>query len=115
MCLGIPGQIVAIVDAQRQLATVDVGGVRFDMKVDARGVHVAIGDRAGVRYGLRTDDGFSLVVGLATAGEGGKPRDIRIAGGAPGMASRASRAAAIRSAPSSTLPATPSAAAASTA
>jgi hydrogenase maturation protein HypF len=33
MCLGIPGQIVAIVDAQRQLATVDVGGVRRTINV----------------------------------------------------------------------------------
>ena len=28
MCLGIPGQIVEIVDADRKLATVDVAGVR---------------------------------------------------------------------------------------
>ncbi len=33
MCLGIPGQIVAIVDAQRQLALVDVGGVRRTVNV----------------------------------------------------------------------------------
>jgi hydrogenase expression/formation protein HypC len=33
MCLGIPGQIVAIVDATRQLATVDVGGVRRTINV----------------------------------------------------------------------------------
>lgn len=28
MCLGIPGQVVGIVDAQQHLATVDVNGVR---------------------------------------------------------------------------------------
>ena len=33
MCLGIPGQIVAIVDAARQLAMVDVGGVRRTVNV----------------------------------------------------------------------------------
>lgn len=33
MCLGIPGQIVAISDAQRQLAIVDVAGVRRSVNV----------------------------------------------------------------------------------
>ncbi len=33
MCLGIPGQIVAISDAQRNLALVDVGGVRRTVNV----------------------------------------------------------------------------------
>jgi hydrogenase expression/formation protein HypC len=33
MCLGIPGQIVAIVDASRHLAMVDVGGVRRTVNV----------------------------------------------------------------------------------
>jgi hydrogenase expression/formation protein HypC len=33
MCLGIPGQIVEIVDAERKLATVDVGGVRREINM----------------------------------------------------------------------------------
>lgn len=33
MCLGIPGQIVAIADAQRKLATVEISGVRRDVCV----------------------------------------------------------------------------------
>eukprot|EP01037_Dinobryon_pediforme_P021371 gene21371-22220_t len=33
MCLGIPGQIVAIVDRERSLATVDVAGVRREINV----------------------------------------------------------------------------------
>ncbi len=33
MCLGIPGRIVAIVDANAMLATVDVSGVRRDVDV----------------------------------------------------------------------------------
>lgn len=33
MCLGIPGQIVAISDASRHLALVDVGGVRRTVNV----------------------------------------------------------------------------------
>lgn len=33
MCLGIPGQIVAINDEQQKLATVDVGGVRRTVNI----------------------------------------------------------------------------------
>ncbi|MCX7890275.1 MAG: HypC/HybG/HupF family hydrogenase formation chaperone [Rhodobacteraceae bacterium] len=33
MCLGIPGRIVAIVDAERMLATADIAGVRRDINV----------------------------------------------------------------------------------
>ena len=33
MCLGIPGQIVAITDASRGLATVDVAGVKREISV----------------------------------------------------------------------------------
>ena len=43
MCLGVPGQIVEIVDRERKLATVDVAGVK-------RTVNIAciIGDRPAV-------------------------------------------------------------------
>ena len=34
MCLGIPGEIVRITDAETSLATVDVGGVRRVVNVD---------------------------------------------------------------------------------
>jgi hydrogenase expression/formation protein HypC len=34
MCLGIPGQVVEITDADRQLAIVDVGGVRREVSLE---------------------------------------------------------------------------------
>lgn len=33
MCLGIPGQVVNITDAERQLAMVDVGGVQREVNL----------------------------------------------------------------------------------
>ncbi|MGQ9872156.1 HypC/HybG/HupF family hydrogenase formation chaperone [Leptodesmis sp.] len=33
MCLGIPGQIIAITDIERQLAIVDVGGVKRQINI----------------------------------------------------------------------------------
>jgi hydrogenase expression/formation protein HypC len=33
MCLAVPGKIVAIVDAERQLAQVDIGGVRREVNL----------------------------------------------------------------------------------
>ena len=33
MCLGIPGQIIAIVDANNLIAKVDVGGVKRDVNI----------------------------------------------------------------------------------
>lgn len=33
MCLGIPGQIIAITDAARQMATAEVSGVRREVSV----------------------------------------------------------------------------------
>jgi hydrogenase expression/formation protein HypC len=33
MCLGIPGQVVSITDAERQLALVDVGGVQREVNL----------------------------------------------------------------------------------
>ena len=57
MCLGIPGQIVAIVDAQRQLATVDVGGVRRTINVafivdDEHPVEACLGEWVLVHIGF---------------------------------------------------------------
>ncbi|MDA0373660.1 MAG: HypC/HybG/HupF family hydrogenase formation chaperone [Planctomycetota bacterium] len=34
MCLGIPGQVIEITDAARNLASVDVGGVRREVNMD---------------------------------------------------------------------------------
>ncbi|MEQ1565161.1 MAG: HypC/HybG/HupF family hydrogenase formation chaperone [Myxococcota bacterium] len=33
MCLGVPGQVVEIVDAERRLGIVDVGGVRREINL----------------------------------------------------------------------------------
>ncbi len=33
MCLAVPGKIVAIADAERQLAQVDIGGVRREVNL----------------------------------------------------------------------------------
>lgn len=57
MCLGIPGQIVAIVDAQRQLALVDVGGARRTVNVafivdDTHPVHACLGEWVLVHVGF---------------------------------------------------------------
>jgi hydrogenase expression/formation protein HypC len=45
MCVGIPGQIVAIVDAGTDTATVEIGGIRRDVNIscvlDADRDHVA--------------------------------------------------------------------------
>ena len=57
MCLGIPGQIVAIVDAQRQLALVDVGGVGRTVNVafivdEAHPVDACLGEWVLVHVGF---------------------------------------------------------------
>jgi hydrogenase expression/formation protein HypC len=56
MCLGIPGQIVAITDAQRKLASVDVGGVKREINiacvVDERPIEANIGDWVLVHVGF---------------------------------------------------------------
>jgi len=57
MCLGIPGQIVAIVDAQRQLALVDVGGARRTVNVafivdDTHRVDACLGEWVLVHVGF---------------------------------------------------------------
>jgi hydrogenase expression/formation protein HypC len=57
MCLGIPGQIVEIVDAAQRMATVSVGGVRRNVSVafivDAeRPVESCVGDWVLVHVGF---------------------------------------------------------------
>jgi hydrogenase expression/formation protein HypC len=56
MCLGIPGRIVAIVDARRKLALVDVSGVRREINIACiigeRAVDDCIGDWVLVHVGF---------------------------------------------------------------
>ena len=57
MCLGIPGQIVAIQDPAQQLATVDIGGVRRSVNiaciVDAtHPIETCVGDWVLVHVGF---------------------------------------------------------------
>ncbi len=51
MCLAIPGQVVAITDLERQLATVDVAGVRRNVNV-AMLDHVTPGDWVLIHVGF---------------------------------------------------------------
>jgi hydrogenase expression/formation protein HypC len=56
MCLGIPGQIVAITDRSRKLATVDVCGVRREVNIacilDGRDADACIGDWVLIHVGF---------------------------------------------------------------
>jgi len=57
MCLGIPGRIVKIDDAERKLATVDVSGVRRQINIacivdDAHPVERCVGDWVLVHVGF---------------------------------------------------------------
>jgi hydrogenase expression/formation protein HypC len=57
MCLGIPGQIVGITNAERKLALVDVAGVRREINVtcivdDAHPVESCIGDWVLIHVGF---------------------------------------------------------------
>ncbi len=57
MCLGIPGQIVAIEDAAKKLATVDVSGVQRRVNIacivdDAHPVEACVGDWVLVHVGF---------------------------------------------------------------
>lgn len=56
MCLGIPGQVVDIVDAEQHLATVDVSGVRRKISV-----------RLLAEEGLQVGDWVLVHVGFAMA------------------------------------------------
>ena len=56
MCLGIPGQIVSIIDAAEAVAMVDVGGVRRPVNItfvlDGRPAEACIGDWVLVHVGF---------------------------------------------------------------
>ena len=57
MCLGIPGQVVAIVDAERKLATIDMAGVQRQVNLacvidDTHPVSACVGDWVLVHVGF---------------------------------------------------------------
>ncbi len=57
MCLGIPGQIVDVVDAEKKLATVDVSGVKRVVNIacvvdDTHSVDACVGDWVLVHVGF---------------------------------------------------------------
>jgi hydrogenase expression/formation protein HypC len=57
MCLGLPGQIVEIVDARRKLAKVDVAGVKRTVNIacivdEARPVEACVGEWVLVHVGF---------------------------------------------------------------
>ena len=57
MCLGIPGQIVEIVDVQKKLAKVDVSGVRRQVNIacivnEEHSVESCVGDGVLVHVGF---------------------------------------------------------------
>ena len=57
MCLGIPGRIVKIDDAERKLATVDVSGVKRQINIacivdDAHPIAACVGDWVLVHVGF---------------------------------------------------------------
>lgn len=57
MCLGIPGQIVSVKDAEHQLAVVDVSGIQRDVNMacvltDGRTIEDCIGDWVLVHVGF---------------------------------------------------------------
>jgi hydrogenase expression/formation protein HypC len=56
MCLGIPGQVIELVDAEQYLATVEVSGVRRIISV-----------RLLADHGLETGDWVLVHVGFAMA------------------------------------------------
>ena len=64
MCLAIPGQVIELVDEERRLAKVDVGGVRRNVNialVDAGGV--SVGDWVLIHVGFalsKVDEGEAL-------------------------------------------------------
>ena len=53
MCLAIPGKIVEIVDEEKQLAKVEVGGVRRNVNIGLLDRHeIAIGDYVLIHVGF---------------------------------------------------------------
>ena len=71
MCLGIPGQIVAITNAERQAAMADISGVRREVNVacilEASGTEALIGRWALIHAGF--------AMALIDAGEAARTLD----------------------------------------
>lgn len=57
MCLAIPGQILEVVDSERQLAKVDVAGVRRNVNIGLLGVD---GDSVGAGDWVLIHVGFAI-------------------------------------------------------
>lgn len=55
MCLGIPAQVVEVVDAERRLAKVDIGGVRRVVSVALLDGGATPGDWVVVHVGFALD------------------------------------------------------------
>jgi hydrogenase expression/formation protein HypC len=78
MCLGIPGQIVAIVDADEALALVEIGGVRRPVNIafvsDDRPAEASVGEWVLVHVGfalsrIDADEAARTLALLAELGE----------------------------------------------
>jgi hydrogenase expression/formation protein HypC len=78
MCLGIPGQIVAIVNAEEALAIVEIGGVRRPVNiafvVDGRPAEASLGEWVLVHVGfamsrIDPDEAARTLALLAELGE----------------------------------------------
>jgi len=57
MCLGIPGKIIEIVDADRAIAKAEVGGVRRNVSIqllEDQSSSVQVGDWVLIHVGLRS-------------------------------------------------------------
>lgn len=57
MCLGIPGQVVAVTDASRKMARVDIGGVQREVSLecvvdDEHPLEACVGDWVLVHVGF---------------------------------------------------------------
>ena len=52
MCLGIPGQVVELVDPERHIAKVDVSGVRRNVNVGLLAGEVDVGDWVLIHVGF---------------------------------------------------------------
>ena len=83
MCLGIPGQIVAISDAANMLGVVEVSGVRREIQLaciidDAHPVEACVGDWVLVHVGFamsRIDEAEAAATTLALLAELGQIED----------------------------------------
>ncbi|MGF1467311.1 MAG: HypC/HybG/HupF family hydrogenase formation chaperone [Sandaracinaceae bacterium] len=98
MCLGIPGQVIEITDADKRLGLVDVGGVRrvtnLACVLDGRPVEACVGDWVLVHVGFAMSriDPEEAARTLALLEELGEIQDelrqMKESAGAPGGSTR---------------------------